>query len=74
MPHTPISTTPTAGPRGEFGAEAGWHGKGWSCLQAMELMLCETTTYGAEGVTEFKPPSHPHTPARITSIQKSSHL
>lgn len=27
MPHTPISTTPTAGPRGEFGAEAGWHGK-----------------------------------------------
>lgn len=74
MPHTPSPFYSNSWARGEFGAEAGRHGKGWSCLQAMELMLCETTTYGAEGVTEFTPPSHPHTPARITSIQKSSHL
>ena len=47
----PVHFNPTAGSRGELGAEAGWHGKGWSCLQATGLMLCETAAYGAEGVT-----------------------
>ena len=47
----PVHFTPTAGPRGEPSAEAGRHGKGWSCPPATELMLWAKATYGAEGLT-----------------------
>lgn len=47
----PAHFTPIAGLRDELRNEAGWYGRGWSCLQAVELMFCETLTYRAEGVT-----------------------
>lgn len=46
----PVHFTPAAGLRDELGNEAGGYGRGWSCLQAVELMFCETLTYRAEGV------------------------
>lgn len=75
MLHAPVHFTPTAGLKGEFGAQAGWHGRGWSCLWARELMPCKMVTYDAEGGdNESKPPSHPHRLGMTTSAQQSSHL
>lgn len=64
-----VHFTPVAGLRDELGNEAGWYGRGWSCLQAAELMFCETLTYRAEGDSKSKPLSHSHRSGMTASAQ-----
>lgn len=70
LPHGPSSFHSSSSLRDELDNEAGWYGRGRSCLQAVELMFCETLTYRAEGVTsKSKPPSHPHRSGMTVSAQ-----
>jgi len=79
-PHTLGSFHPASPPAAvdESGAETGlqqdFRYQGWSCLQATELMLCDTAAYGAQWVNLKQPLVPTNEEQSIAECPKGSHV